>query len=94
MEGGANVICEAITSGTPVLATRISGNIGMLGHDYAGYFDHGNARQLADLLEQCRKEPEGGLLARLRAQCERRAPLFTPEAERAGLLQLIEDLMP
>jgi putative glycosyltransferase (TIGR04348 family) len=94
LEGGAHVIMEAVRSGTPVLASRVDGNVGMLGADYTGYFDHGNARQLADLLEQCRKEPEGGLLARLRAQCERRAPLFTPEAERAGLLQLIEDLMP
>ncbi len=94
MEGGAHVIMEAVRSGTPVLASRVDGNVGMLGEDYAGYFDHGDAGQLARLLEQCRDEGEAGLLARLRAQCERRAPLFTPEAERAGLLKLLEDLMP
>ncbi len=94
MEGGAHVIMEAVRSGTPVLASRVDGNVGMLGADYAGYFDHGDARQLARLLEQCREQPGGGLLARLRAQCEARAPLFTPEAERLGLLQLLEDLKP
>ncbi len=94
MEGGAHVVMEAVRSGTPVLASRVDGNIGMLGTDYAGYFDHGDAGQLARLLARCRDEPEGGLLARLRAQCERRATLFTPEAERAGLLQLLEDLTP
>jgi hypothetical protein len=36
MEGGAHVIMEAICSGVPVLASRIAGNIGMLGEDYAG----------------------------------------------------------
>jgi putative glycosyltransferase (TIGR04348 family) len=94
MEGGAHVIMEAVRSGTPVLASRVDGNVGMLGTDYAGYFDHGDAGQLARLLEQCREHPAGSLLAHLRAQCERRAPLFTPQAERASLLQLLEDLKP
>jgi hypothetical protein len=31
MEGGANVIIEAVTSGVPVLASDIVGNRGMLG---------------------------------------------------------------
>ena len=35
MEGGAHVIIEAVVSGTPVLASRIDGNIGMLGDDFA-----------------------------------------------------------
>ena len=30
MEGGANVVVEAVTSGTPVLGSRMSGNVGML----------------------------------------------------------------
>ena len=37
MEGGANVVTEAIAAGTPVIASRIAGNIGMLGLDYAGF---------------------------------------------------------
>src|SRR5690606_17615691 len=38
MEGGANVVLEAVRCGTPVLASRIDGNVGMLGEAYAGYF--------------------------------------------------------
>ena len=41
MEGGAHVIMEAVRSGTPVLASRVAGNVGMLGADYEGYFEHG-----------------------------------------------------
>jgi putative glycosyltransferase (TIGR04348 family) len=36
MEGGANVIVEAVTAGTAVIASRVSGNVGMLGTDYPG----------------------------------------------------------
>ena len=31
MEGGANAVIEAVVSGTPVLASRIDGNVGLLG---------------------------------------------------------------
>ena len=53
MEGGAHVVMEAVCSGTPVLASRIAGNVGMLGADYPGYFAHGDAQGLADLLLRC-----------------------------------------
>jgi putative glycosyltransferase (TIGR04348 family) len=99
MEGGAHVIMEAVHSGTPVLASKVPGNIGMLGADYEGYFAHGGAAQLAAQLARCQDEqrrfadaPDRTWLARLRAQCDRRAPLFAPEAERAALLQLLQEL--
>ncbi len=99
VEGGAHVVMEAICSGTPVLASRIPGNVGLLGDDYDGYFAHGDAAALAQLLATCRAQqsrpaddPAAALLIRLRAQCDRRAPLFHPEAERAALLQLVQDL--
>src|SRR5574340_812270 len=38
MEGGANVVCEALAAGVPVLASRVAGNVGMLGEDYAGHY--------------------------------------------------------
>jgi putative glycosyltransferase (TIGR04348 family) len=89
MEGGAHVVMEALRSGTPVLASRIDGNIGMLGADYAGYFDWNDAAALVALLRQCHS---GTLLAHLQAQCDDRAPLFSTEAERAALHQLIDAL--
>ena len=99
MEGGAHVIMEAVRSGTPVLASRVPGNVGMLGADYGGYFPHGDAPALARLLADCRagqvaKDPARGLLARLAGQCAIRAPLFDSSAEHAALLQLLHELDP
>ncbi len=95
MEGGAHVIMEAVQSGTPVLASRIDGNVGMLGDDYAGYFEPGDAAGLAVLLARCKNESSeapSALLAQLQAQCASRAALFAPEAEQAALLQLLDTL--
>jgi putative glycosyltransferase (TIGR04348 family) len=97
MEGGAHVIMEAVCSGTPVVASRVAGNVGMLGTGYEGYFEHGDAAALARMLAACRDsqaadDPAHFGLARLRAQCAQRAPLFAPEAEQRALQQLIHDL--
>jgi putative glycosyltransferase (TIGR04348 family) len=88
MEGGANVVVEAVTAGTPVVASRMAGNTGMLGSDYAGYFEVGDAQALAALLLRAWHAPQ--LRASLQAQCALRAPLFMPDAERAGLLGALE----
>ena len=95
MEGGAHVVLEAVRSGTPVLASRIDGNVGMLGAQYCGYFRWGNAAQLAAMLVQCRDNQgvAGGLLARLGSQCALRAPLFDPAGESAALRALVRDLL-
>ncbi|MDQ3270746.1 MAG: glycosyltransferase, partial [Pseudomonadota bacterium] len=93
MEGGAHLIMEEVQSGTPVIASHIAGNIGMLGKDYAGYFECGDAAALADLLQRCHDTPgPQGLLVKLGAQCARRTPLFEPGAERSALLQLVQQL--
>ena len=94
MEGGAHVVMEAVMSGTPVLASRIDGNVGMLGEAYAGYFPWGDAGALADLLIACRatQNDADGLLNRLLAQAQRRAPFFAPDTERAALLRLVGEL--
>jgi putative glycosyltransferase (TIGR04348 family) len=90
MEGGAHVVMEAVRAGTPVLASRIDGNVGMLGSDYAGYFDWDHADQLVALLRRCHFEP--AFYARLQTQCAARAPLFAPETERRALQQLVTEL--
>ena len=94
MEGGAHVIMEAVLSGTPVLASRVPGNVGMLGTGYEGYFDHGDAAGLARLLQTCRRGlgSGGGLLSQLRSQCDARSVLFEPAAEKAALRQALADL--
>jgi putative glycosyltransferase (TIGR04348 family) len=84
MEGGAHVVMEAVMSGTPVLASRIDGNVGMLGVGYDGYFAVGDALALANMLERCKNEP--AFLDHLNKQCAQRTPLFEPLAEKTALL--------
>ncbi len=50
MEGSSNVLSEALASGVPVVATRISGLIGTLGEKYPGYFPVGDTARLRALL--------------------------------------------
>jgi len=90
MEGGANVIIEAVTSGVPVLASDINGNRGMLGDDYAGYFPPGDAAALAALIH---RSFEPAFQARLQAQCAARAARFAPGAEKAALRELVDNLL-
>ena len=90
-EGGANVIVEAVTAGTPVIASRVSGNVGMLGRGYAGYFEAGNAKELARLLRRALDDP--AYLARLRKQCSLRRPLFSPATERRAVRRLVAELL-
>ena len=95
MEGGAHVVMEAVCSGTPVLASRIAGNVGMLGADYPGYFEHGDGQALADLLLRCRNHQVAGdqLYAQLQQHCAMRAHLFAPQAEQAALIKLVHELI-
>jgi putative glycosyltransferase (TIGR04348 family) len=91
MEGGANVIIEAVTSGVPVLASDISGNRGMLGDDYEGYFAVGDAPALARLIDRSIGDSE--FYRRLCRQCAARATLFAPSTEQAALLRLVDNLL-
>ncbi len=92
MEGGAHVVIEALTSGTPVLASRIPGNLGLLGADYGGYFDWDDAKALVTLLQRARDD--AAMLPALQAQCAARAGRFDPAHERSTLLRLLSDLLP
>ncbi len=95
MEGGAHVLMEAVRSGTPVLASRIDGNIGMLGKEYPGYFTLGDADELAALLRRCRatQSQSDGLLAQLARQAAALAPRFSPDRERTDLRQWLHELL-
>lgn len=87
LEGGANVISEAVADGVPVLASRIPGSVGLLGAGYPGYFPVGNTRALARLL--LRAETDARFYAKLRMACARRARLFHPARERAAWKKLL-----
>jgi len=89
-EGGANVISEAVAAGVPVLASRIDGSLGLLGHDYPGYFPVGDTATLARLLRRIETEPK--FLDRLRAAIARRSDLFRPAREVAAWKALLDEL--
>jgi putative glycosyltransferase (TIGR04348 family) len=93
MEGGAHVVLEAVLCGTPVLASKVPGNVGMLGPDYRGYFAPGDASALVEKLRDCCRDiaSQHGTLAVLQAQCETRAPLFDPRNEQAALLAVLAE---
>ncbi len=90
MEGGANVVGEALAAGVPVIASRIPGTIGMLGGDYAGYFPVTDERALARLL--WRAETDAAYYRLLKRQCRARKPLVSPTRERAALRKLLADV--
>lgn len=91
MEGGANVIIEALTSGVPVIASDISGNRGMLGDDYVGYFPQGDSAALARLIE--RTADDRNFYLQLQQQCDARAPFFSPAREKTTLLDLVDNTL-
>jgi putative glycosyltransferase (TIGR04348 family) len=91
MEGGANVIVEAVTSGTAVVASRVSGNVGMLGAGYPGYFDARDASGLAACL--VRAWEERAYLRSLERACAARRALFRPQAEARAVRRLVRDLL-
>ena len=91
MEGGAHVIIEAVQSATPVLASHIDGNVGMLGADYGGYFALGNDAQLAALVQHCAVNSD--FLMLLQGQCAQRAWLFDADLEKHNVINLVRSAL-
>lgn len=89
MEGGANVICEALAADVPVLASRMPGNLGMLGEDYPGYFPVGDERRLAKLLSMAEHDPD--FYAELVSRARQRRGLMRPEQEASRLRQAVAE---
>jgi putative glycosyltransferase (TIGR04348 family) len=92
MEGGANVISEAVAAGVPVLASRIPGSVGLLGDDYPGYFPVGDTQALANLLH--RAETNASFYKSLKTRGRRLRSLFHPARERQSLRRLLREILP
>ena len=84
------MISEAIVAGTPVIASRIAGNVGLLGEDYPGYFEVGDTRELTRLLARASNDPN--FLSSLSLRCEERKALFTPVQEDAAWRRLLAEV--
>lgn len=91
MEGGAHVVIEAVRSGTPVLASHIDGNVGLLGAGYAGYFAAGNAAELSVKLVELHLHR--GSLAQLAQQAQACSVQFDAENEARSLQSLLAPLI-
>jgi len=87
MEGGANVVSEAVVAGVPVIASDIPGSVGLLGEDYPGYYPLRDTAALTALLWQVETDP--GFRMKLAEHCAGRASLFTPEGERESWRNLL-----
>jgi glycosyltransferase involved in cell wall biosynthesis len=92
MEGGANVICEALAADVPVLASHMPGNVGMLGEDYPGYFPVGDERRLARLLSMAENDLD--FYAALVSHARQRRGLMRPEQEASRLRQAVAEFEP
>lgn len=89
-EGGANVVSEAIACGTPVLATAVPGNLGLLGDDWPALFAVDDAAALAALLE--RAATDSAFHQLLVARTRDLQPMVDPRHELAAWRRLLSDL--
>jgi putative glycosyltransferase (TIGR04348 family) len=91
VEGGANVVTEALACDTPVVSTRNEGSVGLLGEGYPGLVPVGDADALARLLHRLETDPE--LYGDLRERCRARRHLADPDREREAWARLLEELV-
>jgi putative glycosyltransferase (TIGR04348 family) len=91
MEGGANVISEAVMAGLPVVASRIPGSVGLLGEDYPGYHAVFDTQSLRELLLRAEQDP--AFYRSLEQACRAREPLFTAAREHAAWARLLQEIL-
>ncbi len=89
MEGGANVVSEAIACGVPVISSHISGSIGLLGAEYPGYFEVGSTAALARQLQRIEEDVDYHKC--LRQMVKARSPMVDPAVEQQSLQDLVNE---
>ena len=87
-EGAPSVISEAVVNNVPILATRITASIGLLGDDYPGMFPVGDEEALAELL--VRAETDSDFYEQLRSWISRLKSRFDPHTELAAWKELLD----
>jgi putative glycosyltransferase (TIGR04348 family) len=90
LEGGANVVSEAIAVCTPVISSLIPGSVGILGKEYPGYFPVGDSAALRELLQ--RAESNHGFYRDLQDRVARLRPLVSADREREAWSALLTEL--
>lgn len=82
LEGGANVVTEAVALGVPVIGTAIEGTTGLLGGDHPGLVPVGDADALAAVMH--RLATDDAAYAEAEQRIARLRHLTEPDAERAS----------
>lgn len=91
-EGASNAVVEALASGIPVLASRVPGNLGLLGSDHPGLFPPGDAQALAQTLTRFARDAAYRSALELASQAL--APRHQPERELDAWRALLATLAP
>jgi putative glycosyltransferase (TIGR04348 family) len=91
LEGGANVLSEAIVDRIPIVASDIPSTRGILGDSYPGLYPVQDTKKLADLLD--RVERDRSYYRLLKQWCTRLRPRFTPAHERATWRRILAELL-
>lgn len=90
LEGGANVVSEAIAVGTPVISSLIPGSVGILGADYPGYFAVGDTAALREQL--MRAESDEAFYRDLQQRLAKLQPLVNVAREHESWASLLKEL--
>ena len=90
LEGGANVVSEAIAVGTPVISSLIPGSVGILGADYPAYFPVGDSGALRQQL--LRAESGDGFYRDLQQRVASLRPMVSAVRERDSWQTLLAEL--
>ncbi|HWH77610.1 MAG TPA: selenoneine biosynthesis selenosugar synthase SenB, partial [Candidatus Binatus sp.] len=91
MEGSSNVLSEALASGVPVVASKISGLIGTLGTKYLGFYPVGDTAKLRRLLLRCERDRR--FYRALKRQCRTLASLVKPKRELEEWKKLLREII-
>ncbi|MGE4618400.1 MAG: glycosyltransferase [Planctomycetota bacterium] len=89
-EGGANVISEGLVARIPILASDAAGNLGLLGNQYPGLFERGDAMALAGKISRWKSDHR--FRTRLQQHAERLRCDHTPDAEIAAWSRFMADM--
>jgi len=90
MEGGANVISEALVAGLPIIASDIEGSVGLLGKHYQAYYPVGDESSLKKLL--LKMESNSLFYHKIEQSCIEKQPQFTPEIEQLAWHTLLSKI--
>lgn len=90
IEGSSNAIYESIALGTPIIASAIPGNIGVLGKDYPGLFHLDDSKSLASILDTF--STSESFRNRIQEWCDALKVDFDPRREQKDWCDLLAEL--